>query len=191
VALAACGRSAPSGSGASTSASTTTATSSSAAPASSALAPLDGMALDLWARAKDGEADDLARLANREGGGGLVTRASAEPAWRLTALRAMAYAEEPGVFAEFPWLTRAAKGADEAEANAALESVIDIAARPRRAVDPEDAAELREGCNTLLALAKDAQSPRARRISSIRALRMLVDRGCVKDADIPTDLDAH
>ena len=155
------------------------------------LGALEGPALDLWTRAKAGDADDLARLADREGASGLVARASEDAAWRLAAIRAMAFVDDPGAFEALPSLARAARTGDDAEAMAALESAGDLASRPRRAVDPEDAAELREGCDLLLALAKDTQAPRPRRIASVRALRMLADRGCVKVADLPTDLDAR
>ena len=40
---------------------------------------------------------------------------------------------------------------------AALDSAIDLAARPRRAIDPEDAAEMKAGCDSLLALADRPQ----------------------------------
>jgi len=151
----------------------------------------------LWARAQSdaGEADDLARLADREGAGGLAARANADPAARVTALRAMAYAPEPGAWEGLPLLAEAARAPGDDEANAALDSVIDLAARPRRAIDPEDAAELKQGCDVLLAIATahDAKTamPRARRVKAIRALRMLADRGCVDPAAIPADVDAH
>ncbi len=187
----ACRPGAPSGGGAPSAASTAAAGGglTGGAAVTPSIAPLDPVELELWTRAKGFEADDLARLADHEGAGGLVTRASAEPAWRPTAIRAMAFAPEPGAFEELPWLARNARTESDPEAAAALDSVIDLAARPRRAIDPEDAAELREGCDLLLALAKDAQAPRARRIASVRALRMLSDRGCVKASDVPSDLD--
>jgi hypothetical protein len=155
----------------------------------------------LWTQAAGGEAGDLARLADREGASGLVERAQAEPSLLMTAVRAMAFAPEPGAFVGLPLLADVARGPDEAAAEAAIESAIDLAARPRRAIDPEDAAELKTGCDTLLALATDATGAsglhlapaalRARRVGAIRALRMLADRGCVAAAAIPTDLDAH
>jgi hypothetical protein len=189
VALVACGKSTP---GASTpdgsKAPDAGALAASAAPATDS--PLD----DLWKRAKDGDADDLARLADREGEAGLRARAERDPSLRLTAIRALAEAPEPGVFLALPFLARAAAGPDETEATAALESTIDLAARPRRATDPEDAAELKEGCDLLLAFARDPKDggavPRARRVKAIRALRMLADRGCVDPAQVPQDLDA-
>ncbi len=158
----------------------------------------------LWAQAASGEGGDLARLADREGAAGLVERAQDGGAPRATAVRAMAYAPEPGAFVALPYLAEVARGADDALAQAALESVIELAARPRRALDPEDAAELKAGCDALLALAADADgssalrsahavpgSVRARRVNAIRALRMLADRGCADPRAIPSDVDAR
>jgi hypothetical protein len=151
----------------------------------------NAVAADLWTRAKanieTGDGDDLARLADHEGMTGILARAD-DPAWRATAIRALAYVDG---FDAFPWLAKVAKGEPNDDAMAALEAVIDIAAKPRRAVDPEDAAEMREGCDALLGLAKEKEAARPRRIVAIRALRMLSERGCVAQNDIPTELDAH
>jgi hypothetical protein len=141
---------------------------------------------ELWARAKDGEADDLARLADREGSGGLEERAS-DPGARLTALRAAGFA---GGLDVLPWLADVASHGTDAEAEAALDSAARLAAEPRRAVDPDDALEVRAGCDALVALAKTQSGPRARRIGAIRVLRMLADRGCAPPDQIPTDLDS-
>ncbi|HEX7601291.1 MAG TPA: hypothetical protein VF316_06780 [Polyangiaceae bacterium] len=139
----------------------------------------------LWAEAKEGDENELTRLALVEGAAGLVERA-AEPAYRRTALRAMAYADG---FAQLPTLgDAAAKGAPD-EAAEAAESAAILAARVRRQVDPEDAEELKLGCTALLAAAKDQGRPRPVRLSAIRALRMLVEHHGVAPADIPTDLD--
>ena len=150
-------------------------------------AALDPQLEDLWARAKEGEADDLARLFDREGSLALVERGR-DPAYRVTAIRALAYANE---FYALPWLAETAAGADEAAALSALDSASQIASEPRRATDPEDALELKQGCAALLALAKDPSRPRARRVGAVRALRMLVERGCVNRADLPSDVDAR
>jgi hypothetical protein len=142
---------------------------------------------ELWTRAKDGDDDELARLAAKEGTHGLEERAAA-PQYRVTALRAMAFT--PG-FSGFPTLGGAAdKGTDE-EARAAVDSADAIAARKREQVDPEDDEELAAGCASLLAAAKNAQRARPIRVGAVRALRMLVDRPkCVTASDIPTDVDA-
>jgi hypothetical protein len=140
----------------------------------------------LWAEAKEGDENELSRLAHVEGAAGLVERA-ADPAYRRTALRAMAYADG---FAQLPTLgDAAAKGAPD-EAQVAAESAAILAARVRRQVDPEDAEELKLGCAALLVAAKDLGRPRPVRLSAIRALRMLVEHHGVAAADIPTDLDA-
>jgi hypothetical protein len=137
----------------------------------------------LWELAKDGEEEDLATLAVHEGAAGLVEGA-ANADLRLTALRAMGHARG---WAQLPYLADAATGKDDGEARAALESIVDLAARPRTSEDPEDAAELSDGCEKLVALAKATDRERWRRVQALRALRMTP---CPK-TDLPTDLDAR
>ena len=148
----------------------------------------------LWVRAAQdgGDGDDLARLADREGASGLAARGETDPGMRAVAVRALAFAPEPGMFEGLPLLAQVAGGKSDVEANAALDSAIDLAARPRRALDPDDAIELTKGCELLLALASDSSAARARRVKAIRALRMLADadKGAFDAGAIPTDLDA-
>ncbi len=139
----------------------------------------------VWTDAKDGEQSELMRLADREGASGLVER-SIDARYRLTALRAMGFTAS---YVVLPELANAAKTGSEDEATAATDSACMIASDKRRQVDPEDALELREGCDRLLEAAKDTSRPRAVRVGAVRALRMMVDRGCVKPGDIPTDVD--
>jgi hypothetical protein len=139
-----------------------------------------------WGAADAGEPSELMRLVDVVGCSGLEGRA-AVPALRPVAVEAMRYCPD---FSELPWLADIAARADDALARAALEAIVDQAARPRRAVDPEDADELHAGCASLLALARSAEQPRPRRVEAVRALRMLSERGCVARSDIPTDLDA-
>lgn len=136
----------------------------------------------MWGNAKEGEAEDLATLATHEGAAGLV-EAAADPELRATAIRAMPYAAG---YSHLPFLARLAKGTNADEARAALDVVVDLAARPRTSEDPEDAEELEEGCKALASIATDAKSERARRVPAIRALRMLP---CPK-LELPADLDA-
>jgi hypothetical protein len=172
-----CGRSNPSSPSASASA------SSSATDGGGRAAPSVAIASDrLWELAKDGEEEDLATLAVHEGAAGLVEGA-ARADQRMTAIKAMAYARG---WAQLPFLANAALAKDEAEAKAALDSVVDLAARPRTSEDLEDKPELEEGCAKLVDLAKAADRDKPRRVTAIRALRMMP---CPK-ADLPTDLDA-
>lgn len=150
---------------------------------SDATAPTVAIATDrLWELAKDGEEEDLATLAVHEGAAGLVEGA-ARPEQRLTAIRAMAHARG---WAQLPFLATTALGKEDADADAALEAIADLAARPRTSEDPEDAAELAEGCEKLVGLAKAPDRSKGRRVVAIRALRMMP---CPK-AELPTDLDA-
>jgi hypothetical protein len=139
----------------------------------------------LWSAATSGEADDLARLADREGAAALA-EAGADPNKKLRATQALAYADG---FAGLPFLAQAADGADATQAQAAVDSIDAIAGRFRQAVDPEDAVELRAGCTQLLATAKNTAKTRAIRVGVIRALRMWSDRRCAAPEEIPIDLD--
>ena len=144
-----------------------------------------GVARDehVWELAQQGDDEDLATLAVHEGAAGLVEGAG-DPALRMTAIRAMAFARG---WAQMPFLAGVAATGDDAQAGAALDAILQLAARPRTAEDPEDAPELAEGCGKLLDLAKAAAKPRPRRVRAIRALRMMP---CPK-MDVPTDLDAR
>jgi hypothetical protein len=180
LALFACSRSSPS------------AGAGDAAPAvsvsASAAAAIDPREDELWRRASDGEGDDLARLVDYAGCAGVEERGRNDAALRATAARAMAYCHD---FSGLPWLAEVGQDGPDADALAALDSAVQLAAQPRRAVDPDDAPELREGCDRLMALARDVARPRDRRILAIRALRMFSERGCADDGAIPTDLDAR
>jgi hypothetical protein len=148
-------------------------------------APMEPRETEAWAQADSGEAPELIRLVDLVGCAGLRER-SGSLALRATALRAMAYCPD---FSELPWLAEVASSGRGDEPRLALEAIGEQAARPRRAVDPEDAEELHAGCAALLTLARATDRPKERRVLAIRALRMLAERGCVKAADIPSDFD--
>jgi hypothetical protein len=139
----------------------------------------------LWAAATAGDAEDSMRLVDVIGCEGVRERA-AQAGLRKTAIRAMQQCSD---FSELPWLVQVATESDELDARSALEAIDDLAARTRRATDPEDADELHAGCVGLLRLARATAVPRARRVLAIRGLRMLSERGCVKRGEIPKDLD--
>jgi len=148
---------------------------------------MDARELAQWGAAREGEPEELMRLADLVTCTGLHERAVQQPELRPTALAAARYCRD---FSELPWLAQVGTEGSDADARAALDAVVDLAARPRRSVDPDDADELHTGCATLLTLARTPDRPRDRRVLAIRALRMLADYGCVKRPDIPTDLDA-
>jgi hypothetical protein len=137
----------------------------------------------MWTNAREGTVEDLASLATHEGAAGLVEGA-AEVDLHTTAIRAMAYARG---WAQLPYLVNAASGKSDDDAKLALESINELAARPRRAEDVEDIEELQSGCEKLGVLARDTERPRERRVPAIRALRMMP---CPKQ-EIPIDLDAR
>lgn len=148
--------------------------------------PTDPREIDAWARAEDGGEEERVRLEDLEGCDRL-REAADNPKLRATAIRTMAYCRD---FSVLPWLAEVATSAPGDEGVDALDAIVEQAASPRRSTDPDDAAELSDGCARLLALSRAPQQPRARRVRAIRALRMLAERGCVSRSDIPTDLDA-
>jgi hypothetical protein len=151
--------------------------------------PMDAREAAEWAAAsaKDVDPEELARLADLVGCEGLREHGD-DATLRPTAIRAMQYCHD---FSELPWLAQVATTGTDDDAQAALDAVVELAARPRRATDPEDADELHVGCGALLDLARGVERPKERRVKAIRALRMLTDRGCVKKTDIPTEFDPH
>jgi hypothetical protein len=157
-----------------------------AGPDEDAGEPMDTREAEAWARAQDGGDDDDIRLSDLVGCSGLRERAQ-DPRLRRTAVRAMDQCQD---FSELPWLAEVGAHGVDADAIAALDAIVQQAARVRRATDPEDADELHGGCAALLTLSRAKDQPPPRRVRAIRALRMLADRGCVKRADIPVDLDA-
>ena len=153
------------------------------------LPPMDEREVAQWAAASanDGDPDDRMRLVDLVGCIGLRQRA-ARADLRMTALRAMEYCSD---FSELPWLVEVGTTGSDAEANVALDAIVQMAARPLRSVDTEDNDELRAGCATLLALARASDRQKERRVLAIRALRMLAERGCPADGGIPTEFDVR
>jgi hypothetical protein len=146
--------------------------------------PREAQVEELWTRAAEGEQADLERLHDREGESGLLERALI-PGYRMTALQAMGCGTD---FVALPYLASVATDGTDAEAEAALESASSLAAVPLRQRDPEDALELRVGCDALLALARRADAPHVRRTRAVSVLRMLTGTGCVASEAIPNDL---
>jgi hypothetical protein len=140
---------------------------------------------DLWERAADGDVGDLTRLFDHEGESEILERA-AIPTYRMTALAALAYAED---FMALPFLADVASTGTEIEASVALESAHALAALPERARDPEDALELGEGCGRLATLAHRESAPAHRRARALSILRMLASTGCRAGTTTPVDLD--
>jgi len=148
--------------------------------------PTDPREVDAWARAERGDEEDRMRLYDLVGCERLL-EASSIVKLRATAIEAMAYCRD---FSVLPWLAAVATSGRGDEAIDALDAIVEQAARPRTATDPDDAEELADGCRALLALSRAPQQAPARRVRAVRALRMLAERGCVTRGDIPTDLDA-
>ena len=137
-----------------------------------------GKFADLWIRAEGGNEDDLARLANAEGVGGLEDRLRGDPARRLVAIRAAGFGTDFQLLGVLADLSKSDK--DEV-ATEALKSTHRLL-REHRAALGEDAEEFRHACDVFLVLAKEGKGERARAANSL--LRMMVPLGCASDSEL-------
>jgi hypothetical protein len=142
---------------------------------------------ELWGRALDGDAIDLARLADREGAGGLLEGLEEGGAIGLAALAALPWAEDADV--AYQRLGEIVRQLDPAATGPVLQAIIGMAARPRRQTEPLDPAGLRSCAGALLTLAERRSLAKTVRAPAISALRLLAERGAISTAVIPTDLD--
>jgi hypothetical protein len=144
---------------------------------------------DLWRRALERDPIDLARLADREGAGGLLEGLEEGGPIALVALAALPFADDAD-FA-FQRLGEIARQVDPGSTGPVLEAILDMAARPRRQTEPLDPPGLRACAEALMTLAQQKSLTKTVRARAISALRLLAERGAVATAAIPTDLDAR
>jgi hypothetical protein len=142
---------------------------------------------ELWRRALDGDAIDLARLADREGAGGLLEGLEEGGAIGLAALAALPWAADAD--AAYQRLGEIVRQLDPAQTGPVLQAIVGMAARPRRQTEPLDPAGLRSCAEALVTLAERKSLPKTVRAPAISALRLLAERGATSTAVIPTDLD--
>jgi hypothetical protein len=135
----------------------------------------------------EGDAVDLARLADREGAGGLLEGLEEGGAIGLVALAALPWAADAD--AAYQRLGEIVRQLDPPATGPVLQAIVDMAARPRRQTEPLDPPGLRSCAEALLTLAEKKSLARNVRASAISALRLLVERGAVSATAIPTDLD--
>ncbi len=142
---------------------------------------------ELWRRALEGDPVDLARLADREGAGGLLDGLEEGGPIGLAALAALPWADD----ADFAYqrLGEIVRQLDPAATAPVVQAIVAMAARPRRQAEPLDPPGLRSCGEALMTLAERKSLPKDVRSPAISALRLLVERGAVNAAAIPTDLD--
>ena len=128
---------------------------------------------ELWRRAADGDQIDLARLADREGAGGLLEGLEEGGAVGRTALEALPFADDAD--AAFQRLGEILRQIDPGESGPIVRSITGIALRPRRQTEPLDPPGLRSCALAVLEVAQKtslAKTVRAPAISrSAPALR--------------------
>jgi hypothetical protein len=138
----------------------------------------------MYRLAAEADATEVLRYLARHGSDTFIESTASE-SQRAVAVAALGFSGSVRALPALATLGRA----DTPIAEQALEAAHAIAAEPRLAVDPEDAAELREGCDALLTLARDAKCAKKNRMIAVGTLRMLENRGCVLTADIPSEFD--
>jgi hypothetical protein len=144
---------------------------------------------ELWRRAATSQdAVDLARLADREGAGGLLEGLEQGGPLGLVALEALPFADDAD--AAFERLGEIVRQIDPGESTPVVRAIAGIAARPRRQTEPLDPPGLRSCGSALLEVAAKKGVPTGTRATAISALRRLAERGAVDPHSIPTDLDA-
>jgi hypothetical protein len=142
---------------------------------------------ELWRRALDGDPADLARLADREGAGGLLEGLEEGGPIGLAALAALPWADDAD--AAYQRLGEIVRQLEPTAIGPVVQAIVDMAARPRRQTEPLDPPGLRSCAEALLTLAEKKSLAKSVRAPAISALRLLVERGAVSAASIPTDLD--
>jgi hypothetical protein len=144
---------------------------------------------ELWRRAEDGDAVDLARLADREGALGLLEGLEEGGPVGIAALKALPFADDAE--AAYAKLGEILRQINPAESLPFLTAIAGIARRPVRQAEPVDPPGLRSCASALLAVAKRADLPKNMRVEAISTLRLLAERHGVDPAAIPTDLDVN
>ena len=145
---------------------------------------IDLLREEQWARAKTGDPDELARLADREGFFGIFERVDSS-LYRTTAIRAFSFVDG---FSALPWLSTIAVGEDAYEAQVALQTIVHLAAQ-QWAGAQEHKEEVREGGVRLLTFVHASGGPNHRRAMAIHALRMFADRGLFSSPALSDELD--
>jgi len=144
---------------------------------------------EFWRYAGSQDAVDLARLADREGAGGLLEGLEEGGPIGLLALQALPFADDAE--AAYQRLGEVARQIDPVESGPVVRAIADIARRPRRQTEPLDPPGLRSCGEALLVLANKKNLSNGVRAGAITALRLLSERGAVDPKLIPTDLDAR
>jgi hypothetical protein len=142
---------------------------------------------ELWRRALDGDPADLARLADREGAGGLLEGLEEGGPIGITALAALPWTDDAD--AAYQRLGEIVRQIDPAATGPVIGAITRMASRPRRQTEPLDPPGLRSCADALLALAERKSLAKNVRAPAISALRLLAERGAVSAAAIPSDLD--
>jgi hypothetical protein len=144
---------------------------------------------ELWQRAASQDPMDLARLADKEGAGGLLDGLEEGGPMGLVALGALPFADDAEL--AYQRLGEIVRQIDPVESSPVVAAITAIALRPRRQAELLDPPGLRSCALALLDVAQKKSLTAGVRAKAITALRLLSERGAVEPNLIPTDLDAR
>jgi hypothetical protein len=144
---------------------------------------------ELWRRASSQDPVDLARLADREGAGGLLEGLEEGGPLGLVALDALAFADDAD--AAYQRLGEIVRQIDPGESSPVVGAILAISLRPRRQTEPLDPPGLRSCADALLEFAQKKSTSTSVRAKAVSALRLLSERKAIDPKLIPTDLDAR
>jgi len=131
----------------------------------------------------------LARLADREGAGGLLEGLEEGGPLGLVALDALPFADDAD--AAYQRLGEIVRQIDPTEGGPVVRAIAGIAGKGRRQTEPLDPPGLRSCAQALLGVAQKRSLAPGVRAQAISALRLLSEKGGVEPGVIPTDLDAR
>ena len=144
---------------------------------------------DLWQHAISRDPMALARLADREGAGGLLEGLEEGGPLGLVALDALPFADDAD--AAYQRLGEIVRQIDPSECGPVVRAIAGIAGRGRRQTEPLDPPGLRSCAQALLGVAQTRSLAAGVRAQAISALRLLSEKGGVEPSAVPTDLDAR
>ncbi len=142
---------------------------------------------ELWQRALGHDPIDLARLADREGAGGLLLGLEEGGAIGRAALESLPFADDAE--AAYQRLGELLRQIDPGESGPVVRAISGIALRPRKQAEPIDPPGLRSCAESLLDIANRKNLAKSVRAPAISALRLLAERGGIDGGAVPTDLD--
>jgi hypothetical protein len=140
-----------------------------------------------WKRSMQGDPNELASLADREGAIGLLVGVEQGGDVGVVALHALPHADDAELALQR--LGEIALQTDGATQHDVVEVIEQIAARPARQTEVLDAPGARACADALLEISRKSSNKKDTRALAVSALRQMTERLVVDPKQIPTELD--